>query len=284
MVPGGNGRRPPLWRWSGLVPGRQGNVCRSAIQYRYAESGYHTTMKSERNPLGFKWPEWDICTTTPPDVARACFRAKKVLEGIVYDTVHLEGNPFTFPEVKTLLEGITVGGHKLSDERQVLNQAKSWKVLLDKVQRGIFVVDRRTFCELQAIVAAEEAMEWGMFRTGPVTIAGTGYRPPPAVDLDELFDQGLATLAAIQHPHWKAILFFLFGSLNQFFWDGNKRTARLIMNGMLMSSGYDIINIPAKKRLEFNETMIRFYDGRDAAEMVAFLVGCSLDPELRILR
>ena len=42
-----------------------------------------------------------------------------------------------------------------------------------------------------------------------------------------------------------ACVAFLFGSLHQFFWDGNKRTARLMMNGILLSEGYDAISIPA---------------------------------------
>ncbi len=37
----------------------------------------------------------------------------------------LEGNPFTYPEVQTLLEGITVGGRRLSDERQILSLSES---------------------------------------------------------------------------------------------------------------------------------------------------------------
>lgn len=65
---------------------------------------------------GFRYTRHPIVTVTPADKARAVFRAKKILEGLVYDTVALEDNPFTFPEVKTLLDGITVGGHKLSDE------------------------------------------------------------------------------------------------------------------------------------------------------------------------
>jgi Fic family protein len=249
------------------------------------KNGRRLRMKpfdSDFECMGFHYPEWDIRTSSVPDVSRSCFRAKKILEGIVYDTVHLEGNPFTFPEVKTLLEGITVGGHKLSDERQVLNQAKSWKTLLQIIQSREFDVNKETFCRLQAIVAEEEAMEWGQFRTGPVSIAGTGHIPPASDDLDAVFNQGLAIMENIQCPHKKGILFFLFGSLHQFFWDGNKRSSRLIMNGILLSSGYDVINIPAKKQLEFNEKMIRFYDGRDGAEMIEFLISCSLDPDLKV--
>ena len=44
----------------------------------------------------------------------------KVLAGIVHDTVALEGNPFTFPEVKTLLEGVTAGGHKAEDADRLI--------------------------------------------------------------------------------------------------------------------------------------------------------------------
>jgi hypothetical protein len=50
-----------------------------------------------------------------PDKKRALFVVERGRVDFVYNTAALEGNPFTFPEVKTLLDGITVGGHKLSD-------------------------------------------------------------------------------------------------------------------------------------------------------------------------
>ena len=53
-------------------------------------------------------------------VKRACFRFKEMLPEFVWDASFLEGNPFTFPEVKTLLDGVTIGGQKVSDQEQVL--------------------------------------------------------------------------------------------------------------------------------------------------------------------
>jgi len=50
-----------------------------------------------------------------------------MLPEYVWDAGVLEGNPFTFPEVKTLLDGVTVGGRKLSDQEQILNLAQSSK-------------------------------------------------------------------------------------------------------------------------------------------------------------
>ena len=43
-----------------------------------------------------------------PDKRRALFFAEKSRVDFVYNTIALEGNPFTYPEVKTLLDGVTV--------------------------------------------------------------------------------------------------------------------------------------------------------------------------------
>lgn len=231
--------------------------------------------------LGFTYGPVVFRTDQRRDVRRACFRVRKILEGVVHDTVALEGNPFTLPEVKTLLEGVTVGGHRLEDERQVLNQAASWRALLSGVERGNFELNHTTFCDLHALVAREEALEWGVFRTGPVTVAGTNFEPPPWQSLESIFDAGLAALRRIDDLHERAIAMFLFGALNQFFYDGNKRTSRLMMNGILLGAGEDAISVPAGRRLEFNEAMIRFYDSQDGTEMMRFMAGCSLDSQLR---
>lgn len=73
-------------------------------------------------------------------------------------------------------------------------------------------------------------------------------------------------------------------ALHQFHWDGNRRTGRLLMNGVLLSAGYDPILVPVAKRLEFNTRMVEFYDSKDADGMAAFLVGCSLDETLAMGR
>ncbi len=60
--------------------------------------------------------------------------AKKDKIDFVYNTSALEGDAMTYPEVQTLLQGITVGGHKLNDEQQVLNQNRSVNLLLEMVK------------------------------------------------------------------------------------------------------------------------------------------------------
>ena len=235
-------------------------------------------MSEKNQHLGFSYTESDINLQelSEPNVEVACFRVRKVLEQIVFDTVKLEGNPYTFPEVKTLLDGVTVSGHKLSDEKQILNQALSWKWLLKKVKDQSFRVDKGTFCELHDIAAEEDELTWGKFRNAAVSIAGTEYKPPPADQLDEIYNRGVEYLNKMENQPEKAMAFFLFSSIHHFFYDVNMRASKLMMNGILLSAGYDAINIPFKRQLEFNEKMVRFYDTSDGTEMLEFLASCSL--------
>ena len=208
-----------------------------------------------------------------PDKKRAIFVAERGRVDFVYNTAALEGNPFTFPEVKTLLDGITVGGHKLSDAEQVLrlNQALSYVIGLVKDEK--FELSAATAKTIQGIVAKDEALKWGEFRDGIVFIQGTDYKVPRADQLNALFEQGRQVLAEIEDPLHRAFLVFLWGSLIQFFYDGNKRTSRFMCNGILMSAGYPPMMITAKEQLPYNQVMANFYDTQDATAALVWFYG-----------
>lgn len=207
--------------------------------------------------LGFYWDRSAVPSVVPThSIERVAFRLHRMLPEFVWDASVLEGNPFTFTEVKTLLDGVTVGGRRISDQEQVLKLAESTKHLLALVKAKKFAMDKTTFTALHALVARNETLE-------------------PA--LDRVFDRGVQALESeLAQPFEKAAAFFLFGALQQFFSDGNKRTSRFMMNGILMSAGIDAISVPAAKAQEFNERMARFYLEKDATEMMVFLVdlGC----------
>jgi Fic family protein len=243
--------------------------------------------------LGFHWNRTVVPGVVIPthSIERVAFRFYRMLPEFVWDASVLEGNPFTFPEVKTLLDGVTIGGRMISDQEQVLNLAESSKHLLALVKAGKFSLEKVTFTEMQGLVARHEALEWGHFRgegkeTGYTPDVGLGeygrYTPLPTVagapELNRVFARGLQALEReVPQPFEKAAAFFLFGALQQFFFDGNKRTSRFMMNGILMSAGIDAISVPAAKAQEFNENMVRFYLEKDATEMMAFLVECHPD-------
>lgn len=198
--------------------------------------------------------------------------AKKDKIDFIYNTSALEGNAMTFPEVQTLLEGITVGGHKLSDEQQILNQNRSVNLLFELIEKNQFRIDKSTLLKLHGKVAQEEAITWGEFRVSGVNIGGTDYIPPKADELNNIFEDGVKEINKIVHPIIRAITYFLFGAKSQFFFDGNKRTSRLMMNGILLDNGYPILNIKAKDKLEFNKVMTQFYDNDDIKKAIEYLV------------
>jgi hypothetical protein len=217
--------------------------------------------------LGFTWDRSVVPTGVPVhSVERAVFRLHKALPEFVWDASMLEGNPFTFPEVQTLLDGITVGGHKISDERQVLNLADS---------------------------ARDEAFDAGHFRgegaeqqlTPGVGLGEHGRHMPPETqpggeNLRQLHARGLAAITGgLPTAYGQGLVYFLFGALRQFYFDGNKRTARFMMNGHLMSHGIDAISVPARRAHEFNTLMVEFYRFRDATRMIAFLTDCHPDAD-----
>ncbi|MDX6038710.1 Fic family protein [Scandinavium lactucae] len=236
--------------------------------------------------LGLTWDENVLPEVKEVGTRVALFTFKTHMAGFVWDAAQLENNPYTFVEVKTLLDGVTVGGHKVSDTEQVLNLADSGKKLIELVQSGRFDLDKRTFTLLHSIIARNEALEWGVFRgegeevhySARVHLGELGTHFPPmteagAQELNRIFIEGVSQIKMLD-PFEGALAMFLFGAYFQFFFDGNKRTSRHMMNGWLMQHGYNPISIPAARALEFNSKMVRFYHSKNASEMMAFLADC----------
>jgi len=219
-----------------------------------------------------------------PEKAKAVMLAKRQLAEFVCDAVNLEGLNFTLPEIQTLLEGITVGGHRLSDQQVAVNQGNAWRKLFAWVESDQFQVTAEKACELHAVAGKEEALHWGRFRSGMVTIAGTDYMPPDAERLPSLFEEMCEQAFQMPDIYDQAILVFLAMARYQFFYDVNKRMGRFMMNGHLLSNGYPAINVPAKKQLTFNELMLRYYETADPAPMNRFIRDCMDDRVVRIIK
>jgi len=72
----------------------------------------------------------------------------------------------------------------------------------------------------------------------------------------------------------KAIFLFAEMARTQFFYDGNRRTARMIMNGVLLNEGYPMINVSATRKTEFNTVMIDCYNHAKSELVNTFLRSC----------
>jgi hypothetical protein len=221
-----------------------------------------------------------LLTKQPVDRTRARFRAS--LAGFVWDAAALEGNTFTLPEVQTLLDGVTVGGKPLDDEKQVLALRDAFVELDRLIDSGSFRLDKPTSDRLHALLAPHEAIEAGHFRGegsakggGVVSLGERGIyrasRPgPKGQTLIGEYRALLNHLATVSDPREQALAYCAAATRRQFYFDGNKRLARLMMNGHLMSHGYDAISVSANRRVEFNEHLITLFDTADATDLMVF--------------
>ena len=214
-----------------------------------------------------------------PNCAMARQLAVRDIPSLVYDAVNLEGVAMTLPEVQTLLDGITVGGHKISDQNMALNQADAWRHLFSLVSEKRFSFSKAIALDIHKIAGKEEALEWGAFRTGNVTISGSEYEPPSPKNLDQVWVDIEHAVRACSDIYDRAITAFLLMARAQLFWDVNKRMGRFMMNGILLEAGYPIINVPAKRQKEFNQLMLEFYDAGDMKAMNKFLREC-INPKI----
>ena len=206
------------------------------------------------------------------DKKKALALAYKMLPEYVFDMSQLENNPLTFPEVKTLVDGITIGGRRISDVEQILNIKSAWFDILTQIKNNTFFVSKKNFDKTNGTIAKCEAIYAGAFRNGSTYIAGTKkYKAPNFKDLEKIFFDEVHIILDSYSPAEQAIRLFLWGCLNQFYWDGNKRTSRIIANGILIDSGVGILNIKTRDILEFNTLMVDFYDTYRANDIVKFL-------------
>ncbi len=224
--------------------------------------------------------KWNI----NPNKAKAIMLAKRQLVEFVYDAVNLEGINFTLPEIQTLLDGVTVGGHKVTDQQVALNQANTWRTLFKLIENDQFEITVELVCSLHQIAAKEDALEWGKFRSGGVTITGTDYMPPQADSLPDLFEKMVDEESKITDIYDRSIHLFLTMARCQFFYDVNKRMGRFIMNGLLLNHGFPAINLPAKRQLEFNQLMLAFYETGNQKQMNTFLRSCLDEKVIKIMK
>ena len=185
---------------------------------------------------------------------------------IIYNSVRLEGINTTYPDTKTILEGVNVPNLKLDEINCILNLRDAWNYTLSNIDE---VVDLDFICKINSFVSRNESLEWGVLRTGKVGINGIDYIPEiPQKDIitkniKEILKQGSITENALN------LMLYLMRS--QIFWDGNKRTSMIIANKILISNGCGIITIKEEDIREFNTLITEYYNTNNKNKIIKFL-------------
>lgn len=137
------------------------------------------------------------------------------------------------------------------------------------------------------MVAEHEAIESGHFR-GEGAVRGGGavrltdgrvvegeHHGPGGTALIKRHLQGIDTLMGIPDERERALGYFAFATRRQFYFDGNKRTARLMMNGALVSAGVAAIDVPVTRANEFHQALDVLFLTDDGTPLLRLLSSCA---------
>lgn len=198
---------------------------------------------------------------------QSLFLAKKKWDENVYCGMKMENRAVTFPQTKTILNGVNVPNVQLDDIQAILNMRDAWKHLLTTINEPVTF---EYWCKLNEFIARNEALEWGKLRTGTVGISGTDYMPP--IPQQEVVQQELADiLDSDVSATEKALNAFVWGARGQFFWDGNKRTSLTLANKILVEAGAGILTITDKHMEQFNVLLLEYYNTGISDTLKVFL-------------
>ncbi|MCK5320552.1 Fic family protein [Candidatus Parcubacteria bacterium] len=192
----------------------------------------------------------------------------------VYNTTALEGNTYTYAETETLLSGVTVGGHTIKEEDEILNQKEAWEFTLNSaLQKQKIKITENLIKDIHSRVGKDTVVKPGQYRTGRVKIGGTNYMPPKTnQEIENLVSIFLTDFNNLKIDiYLKAIIVHFTIALIQPFFDGNKRTARLLMNFVLLQNNYPLFSVPVTIRQEYIEAMIYGYENLDIDKLVKLL-------------
>ena len=195
------------------------------------------------------------------------FLAKKKWDENVYCGMRMENRNITFPQTKTILQGVNVPNVQLDDIQAVLNMRDAWRFMLGSMAEPLTF---EYWCKLNEYIARNEALEWGKLRTGSVGISGTDYLPPVPTE-DQTRAELDAILSADTTATTKALEAFVWAARGQFFWDGNKRTSMTLANKILIAAGAGFITITDRYMERFNELLVDYYNTGKSEELKDFL-------------
>ena len=180
-----------------------------------------------------------------------------------YHSNAIEGSSLTLRETQLVLQhGLTVGGKSLQEHLEAINHQHAIRFVEALVNEGELVTGHVVRGIHALVLRTIDDEEAGRYRRVQVYITGSEYVPPEPVAVPGLTADLIAWInsdeAASLHPVERAALVHFRLVHVHPFTDGNGRTARLLMNLLLMREGYP----PAVIRVEDRPA---YYDVLDAA-------------------
>lgn len=185
-----------------------------------------------------------------------------------YHSNAIEGSTLTLRETQLILEtGLTIGGKSLREHFEVLNHRQAIEYV-ETLALGTEPINAFHVRQVHQLVLSRiDDANAGRYRTLPVRIAGAQYQPPEHWELPHLladWEEWLHGEAVGFHPVARAALAHHRLAAIHPFIDGNGRTARLVMNVLLLRDGYPPAIILRENRAQYYRALAQADNGKGA--------------------
>lgn len=189
---------------------------------------------------------------------------KKELERFVIElswkSSKIEGNTYTLLDTERLiLEGKEAAGHSKEEAMMILNHKEAFSYIhehKDKFQ----MLTRNNLEDVHRILVKGFNVKNNL-RSKPVGITGSIYHPlDNEQQISEAVEELSSAVSRMSHGYGKALVVLLGISYIQPFEDGNKRTARLMANAVLLAHGLSPLSYRSVEEKDYREAILVFYE------------------------
>lgn len=194
------------------------------------------------------------------------FLAKRNIVDSIWRSSHIEGIDVTYPETQKLYDGGNVARLRL-DEIQTINNLKhAWLFVLNSITLENNLNLLKT---INSLVGSNLVDRAGQMRAYEVRIGGTNWKPE--LPKEENVIKQLEEYNKLECITDRAITIMCYLMRTQFFSDGNKRTAMLFANKIMIQNGKGIISVSIEEDEHFGEELTKYYETNDMTSLKQFI-------------
>lgn len=203
---------------------------------------------------------------------------KQMMIEYTYNSNAIEGNTLTLRETQLIIEeGMTVGGKSITETLEAKNHPEAIK-FVERLVDAKSELTEEVILQLHKLIMSNITEDAGHYRTTGVKITGATFMPPPSSQVKPRIDELLKWLRKnpdeLTPIELAAICHHRFVQIHPFS-EGNGRTARLLMNALLMKAGYPFIaTVPKLDRQKYLKTLAEA-DSGNTSSFMNFIARCT---------
>lgn len=188
----------------------------------------------------------------------------KELERLAIDlswkSSQIEGNTYTLLETEILLKDkLTAQGKTKEEATMLLNHKYAIDFLLEN-KNYVSPLSISKIEDIHSLLIKDLEVDRNI-RKRKVGISGTNYQPlDNEFQIKEALEMVCKIVNNCNNVFEKSLLILLLLSYIQPFADGNKRTARIVSNAVLMDNGYCPLSFRTVDAIDYKKAMLIFYE------------------------